>query len=433
MVPPLWQSIERIFDDKTSAAQKRSKLMRLYKMELYKLCHKKSFLAGLLAVLLTGLFIFQQDLRLQRCVINDAEYTGLAAVRMNRQITEEFKGVLTDDKVSRIVDKYGFPKGAPDNFNRQNGNFLNTFLMEYASDGCINGQKDYRLATKALPLAETELGQYHDEAGMSFRLEYFTGWDLFQSTLGVLMLGVSILILYIVSVVFSEEEQIGTKPLLFTTKEGPASDTLAKVAAAFSVSAGVWLTAALFALLLHITVYGTDGLGCIASLIMHQGFLPVPLMMQSIGTYLIQVLLASLLGILELCAITICVSAHCRSCFHAVVNAGIFYALPFAGFMLLQGLMATLTVLSSRHTLHPAFITLCRYFSFLVGCLVHSSPIYLLINRNNLIEIATCIPTPGTGNGMCMISLYATLMTAILLLVFCSVNACRRYRRICRV
>ena len=42
------------------------------------------------------------------------------------------------------------------------------------------------------------------------------------------MLGASMLVLYVVSVVFSEEEQTGMKPLLFTTREGPAFGTLAE-------------------------------------------------------------------------------------------------------------------------------------------------------------------------------------------------------------
>lgn len=405
--------------------------MRLYKMELYKLCHKKAFLAGFLFVLLIGLFFFLEDLRSERCVINGAEYTGLNAVRMNRQITEEFKGVLTDEKVSRILDKYGFPQGSPDNYNRLEGNFLNTFLMDYASDGYNNGWDDYRLATKATPLAETELGQYHDAAGMEFCLEYFTGWDFFPNTLGALMLGNSILILYLVSVVFSEEEQTGMKPLLFTTKEGPSSGALAKIAAAFSVSAGIWLISAVYCLLLHITVYGIDGLGCIASLIVHWGFLHVPLVMQPIGFYLAEVLLVSLLATLELCAITICISAHCRSSFHAVVTAGLFYALPFLGFMLLQSLLALLTLLSVGRTLHPVFLTVCAWFCYLLNCLVYSSPVYLLVARNGLVEISL-IRFGNLIRGDDMMGVYTALAIIAILLLFCTVNGCRRYRRIDR-
>uniref|UniRef100_UPI0026769254 hypothetical protein n=1 Tax=Faecalibaculum rodentium TaxID=1702221 RepID=UPI0026769254 len=262
--------------------------MRLYKMELYKLCHRKSFLAGFLFVLLIGLLFFYQELQHSYCVVNGTTYTGLRAIQMNRQITEEFKGVLTDEKAERIIEKYGFPQGAPDDYSRQKDNFLNHFIMEYASDGYNNGKDDYRPATKTIPLRETELGRYHEAAGMALRLEYYIGWSLFPDTLGILMLGASMLVLYVVSVVFSEEEQTGMKPLLFTTREGPAFGTLAKIAAAFSVSAGIWFASVCFGLLLHITTFGIDGLGCIASLIVQWGFFPLPLMMQPVGVYLAQ-------------------------------------------------------------------------------------------------------------------------------------------------
>ncbi len=406
--------------------------MRLYKMELYKLCHKKSFLAGLLFVLLLGLFFFLQDLQGEYCVVNGVEYTGLEAVRMNRRITEEFEGVLTDEKVARILDKYGFPQGKPDDYNRLEGNFLNNFIMEYASDGYNNGWDDYRPATKAIPLAETGLGKYHDTAGMEIYFGYFAGWDQFLNMLGTLMLGASMLILYIVSVVFSEEEQTGMKPLLFTTKEGPSSDTLAKIAAAFSVSFGVWLLSTAFCLLLHAIVYGIDGLDCIAGLITHWWFFPVPVLMQSTGIYLAEVLLVSLLGILELCAITICISAHCRSSFHAVVAAGIFYALPFLGFALQQSLRALLMLLSVDRAPHAAFLTLCAWFFYLLSCLIYSSPVYLLICRDVLIEISRIrYGSLNDGNGMAAV--YTTLGIAIILLLFCMVTAFRRYRKICRV
>ena len=407
--------------------------MRLYKMELYKLCHRKSFLAGFLFVLLIGLLFFYQELQHSYCVVNGTTYTGLRAIQMNRQITEEFKGVLTDEKAERIIEKYGFPQGAPDDYSRQKDNFLNHFIMEYASDGYNNGQDDYRPATKTIPLRETELGRYHEAAGMALRLEYYSGWSLFPDTLGILMLGASMLVLYVVSVVFSEEEQTGMKPLLFTTREGPAFGTLAKIAAAFSVSAGIWFVSVCFGLLLHITTFGIDGLGCIASLIVQWGFFPLPLMMQPVGVYLAQLLLVSLLAILELCAITICISAHCRSPFHTIVAAGIFYTLPFLGFALLQTLLALLTLLSVRgQTLHPGFLTLCAWFFFLLNCLLYSSPVYLLVARDVLIEIALIrFGTLNTGSGMTAV--YTTLGIALMVLLFCTINACRRYRRLSKI
>ena len=397
--------------------------MRLYRMELYKLCHKKSFLAGFLFVLLIGLFFFCEDVQSQYCVINGVEYTGLKAIRANRQITEEFRGVLTDDKVSQIVEKYGFPTGKPDRYDRLSGNFLNTFVMTYVSDGYNNGWDDYRPATRALPLADSDLGRYHTAAGMEIRLEYYDGWESFLSQSGALMLGVSMLILYIVSIVFSEEEQVSMKPLMFTTKEGPSTDTLAKIAAALSISAGIWLVSVSFYLLLYSIVYGTDGLSCIASLVSVYRFRETPLLMQSIGKYLAVRLLVSLLAVLELCAVTICMSARCHSSFHAIVAAGICYVMPFLGFMLFELGIVGMTIYQMHHQMNSFLQMICLHLLYLVISLVQSSPLYLMCNRDILMEI---VRTEGTEGMRCF---YATLSVAVVLFILCTISAYRRYRK----
>ena len=396
--------------------------MRLYKMELYKLCHKKSFLAGFLAVLLIGLFFFCEDVQQQYCVINGTEYTGWKAIRANRQITEEYRGILTDEKVSRIVEQYGFPSGEPDRYTRLSCNFLNDFVMKYVSDGYNNGWDDYRLATKTIPLADSELGRYHAAAGMDIRLEYYDGWTSFLDQHGVLMLGISMLILYSISIVFSEEEQAGMKSLLFTAKKGPSADTLAKIAAAFSISAGVWLLSVSFYLLLYCIVYGTDGLHCMASLLSFYRFRETPLLMQPAGNYLAARLFASLLAVLELCAITICVSARCRSSFHAIVTAGICYAMPFLGFVLFQSGIALITIYQRSHQLQPALQTLLVDLLYLINRLVFSSPAYLMCDRDVLLEIAGIGPT-----GMKNISVILSL--AAMLSALCTLGAYRRYRK----
>ena len=419
--------------------------MRLYKMELYKLCHSKSFAAGFLFVLFIGWFFFYEDVQLQRCVINGVEYTGFQAIQANRQITEEFQGILTDDVVEQIIEKYGFPDGSPDGYNRLNGNFLNTFVMDYASDGYNNGSDDYRIATKTIPLADTDLGRSCAAAGREITLGYYDGWKAMLEEYGVLMLGVSMLILYIVSVVFSEEEQTGMKPLLFTTKKGPGEDTLAKLAAAFSVSVSVWLLAVGFYLLLYCITYGTGGLSCLSMLLTYwRQSVDVPLLQQSVGAYVAEILLVTLLAVLELCAITSWVSARCHSSFHAVVAAGICYVLPFLGFMLSQfgwallvkysvnhtgGLQFngfTFTGLPSRFSIKqlPGFILLkagpCLLFLF--RDLVYSSPVYLLLEEDVLVEICRI-----SGSGMWHVSISLTI--AFLMFLLCTAGAWRRYRR----
>ena len=91
--------------------------MRLYKMELYKLLYRKMFWISLAAVLgiLTAYFTFV-CVGEERTTIDGTLYTGLEAVSRDREITEEFKGILTDEKARRIIDQYGLPSQIEENY-----------------------------------------------------------------------------------------------------------------------------------------------------------------------------------------------------------------------------------------------------------------------------------------------------------------------------
>lgn len=399
--------------------------MKLYKMECYKLCHKKSFLAGLIIVLLLELFFFyESSVRIQNCDINGSEYTGFDAVRRNRQITEEFRGVLTDDTVEQIIAKYGFPRETPDGYTPFLGNFLNTFVANYASDGRYNGSGDYLPATGTVPLSDTDMARYHAACGLEIRMEYYDGWTAFHDTYGLLMLWVCMLILYAVSTVFSDEEQTGMKALLFTSKEGPSADVLAKIAAAFSVSVGIWMLAVLVHFLLHAAVFGTDGLKCAAGVLEPWGFhFGTPLLEQTIGAYLTQKLLISLLAILELCAVTVCVSASCRSSFHAIVGAGICYVLPFLGFVLIQTGSALIILCNAPDSV----LTLGGCYALLfIRCLTYGSPVYLLVSSETLYELSRTVGVRSMTEHFPQFSV--TLALLAFLTLYCTAAACRRYR-----
>ena len=63
-------------------------------------------------------------------------YSGYEAVQMNRKITEEFEGDLTDEKVNQIIEKYGLPTKFEENMpGWRDGNFLNDFVTRYFTNG----------------------------------------------------------------------------------------------------------------------------------------------------------------------------------------------------------------------------------------------------------------------------------------------------------
>ena len=128
--------------------------MRLYKMELYKLLYRKIFRISMPAVL--GI-LFAYFLLIcvgeERSTINGSLYTGFEAIRRDREITEEFRGILTDEKAGRIIEEYGFPSQVIENYGGfRDENYLNGFVTEYLGNGYLKSWDDYRISTGLRPL-----------------------------------------------------------------------------------------------------------------------------------------------------------------------------------------------------------------------------------------------------------------------------------------
>lgn len=389
-------------------------IMRLYKTELYKLCHKKLFPIGLISILAFVLLIFLQHLNSVTTTINGIEYQGYDAVKADRQITEEFKGILSDEKLQKIVDKYGFPQKAEQSQELINENFLNRFVMTYASDGYLYDGNDYQTATKVLPLAQSQLCEIPALTGEGIYFAYYAGWDTYREWYYMCLILVSVLILYTVSTVFSVEDQNGTKPLLFTTQEGPVKDMGAKFAAAFTLSIILWSGITLFGLLLHGIVYGRDSFACLSGLV--SGFSEP---MIPFGALLTQTFALSLLGILELCALTLCISACFHSAFHSVSAATACWGTPLLALPLLHGVYGILMASS----LEPSVLIVWSKILFPIHMLVYASP-FFLIHFETISELDAL--TSGQNSQM----IWIAAVSAAAVTVLCVTAACHKYRKV---
>lgn len=388
--------------------------MRLYKTELYKLCHRKIFPIGVFCILTVLTLLFCQNLGTVRSTVNGTAYHGYEAVRIDRRITQEFEGVLTDDKIQQIVDKYGFPCQVEKYYGVSDGNYLNRFVMMYASNGYLRGWDDYRLATKALPLDGTALGYFREHTGEDIWFAYYDGWDYYTEWyyLGILM--TSILILCMVSTVFSQEEQRGTKPLLFTTQEGPAKNITAKFAAAFTLSVGLWITITLFSLVLCGSVFGWESMRCLAPLVAGFGEPIIPF-----GMLLAKTMFLSLLGILELCALTLCVSACCHSMFHSVVTAVLIWSLPLSTQMLQGGIIQLLLAAS----LPASALSVWGMIIFSFQMLLYAMPLFMTASHANISELDAIQSNQGVPAFWIVIGL------AVVIALLGMIGAWRRYRK----
>ena len=335
--------------------------MQLYKMELYKIFHRKIFWIGILAILgLMFVYFWFAEVGDERCVIDGRSHSGYEAVQMNKKITEEYAGTVTDEKINQIVDKYGLPSELNENMSGwKNGNYLNDFVTRFFTNGSWeNGVKPterYRLKDTDLWKAYKEYNENIDSKSekndkkqmkteilsmWKFKptLEYTTGWKVFGELLQFGLILGSIMIICVISGIFAEESQTKMLPLIFTTVEGKRKDTSAKVLASFTITvllyAGITGSAWGLCKIVYDLKGGYNLTGVVISGSMWKTVDKVPFF-----SYLSVLLILGMLAFLSLNAITLCISAYQDSMFGAVVVTAICWAIPllvrifFGGFV----------------------------------------------------------------------------------------------------
>lgn len=335
--------------------------MQLYKMELYKIFHRKIFWIGILAILgLMFVYFWFAEVGDERCVIDGRSHSGYEAVQMNKKITEEYAGTVTDEKINQIVDKYGLPSELNESMpGWKDGNYLNDFVTRFFTNGSWeNGVKPtvrYRLKDTDLWKAYKEYNENIDSKSekndkkqmkteilsmWKFKptLEYTTGWKVFGELLQFGLILGSIMIICVISGIFAEESQTKMLPLIFTTVEGKRKDTSAKVLASFTITvllyAGITGSAWGLCKIVYDLKGGYNLTGVVISGSMWKTVDKVPFF-----SYLSVLLIFGTLAFLSLNAITLCISAYQDSMFGAVVATAICWAIPllvrifFGGFV----------------------------------------------------------------------------------------------------
>lgn len=368
--------------------------MQLYKMELYKIFHRKIFWIGILAILgLMFVYFWFAEVGDERCVIDGRSHSGYEAVQMNKKITEEYAGTVTDEKINQIVDKYGLPSELNENMpGWKDGNYLNDFVTRFFTNGSWeNGVKPterYRLKDTDLWKAYKEYNENIDSKSekndkkqmkteilsmWKFKptLEYTTGWKVFGELLQFGLILGSIMIICVISGIFAEESQTKMLPLIFTTVEGKRKDTSAKVLASFTITvllyAGITGSAWGLCKIVYDLKGGYNLTGVVISGSMWKTVDKVPFF-----SYLSVLLILGMLAFLSLNAITLCISAYQDSMFGAVVATAICWAIP---------------------------LLVRIFFGGLVWILVDSMPMFLImqVNLNDIYSIWYVVAVMAVG------------------------------------
>lgn len=306
--------------------------MRLFRMEFTKLFGRKFFFCSFLASIILLIFYFYfLNVSEERSVINGKVYTGYEAIQRDRQITEEFRGTFTDAAANAIIAKYGFPSVVQEYYGSfRDENYLNAFVTQYLGNGYMRDWEDYKISTALYPLEETELGKAAENSGKDLVFDYTKGWSVFLDTFQMGMILGSILILIGISPVFSEEYQTGMRDLLFTSVKGKRGDITAKTMASFILALIIYMTMTVCAVFCTGAVYGFQGGECMCGMLSAlNGIYPEwEVTMVSAARFAGVVAVMGGVGILVLCGIVLCVSAHSDTLFHAVCISALLWMAP---------------------------------------------------------------------------------------------------------
>lgn len=300
--------------------------MKLLSMELSKICSKKVIWAALAAALLF-LVVWQSAWISEKRVYDGGKlYKGLAAIRKDQELAKEFEGVLTEETVKRIVEKYGFSSWDGEEA-ALNENFCNRFVTRNFTEYGYTGEGEPRLLDEQ---DDQYMGNFLLKEEIPFG--YTGGWEDLREILVMLFPCVCVFLMIATAPVFSEEYMLRTAAVALATVHGKRKDIGMKIAAALIFSAVLYTVCILFVYLGYLFIYGTDGLNAGALLVSGD----VPDASLSVAGYYIRSFFAGLTAVLINTCITLAVSAVCRQNYITIILSVLLYFSPFA---MAQGLL----------------------------------------------------------------------------------------------
>lgn len=283
--------------------------------EFGKIFHKKIVYAAMLFVAAMAIAMYTgRGVGAEIVLGPDGAYLeGKEALAYDKEIAARYAGPVTEEKVQEILN--AFAPQAPDAAFWIVNNTYNTFSTHWAEmDGSWNGMT----VREAFPA-------YQGEEDLVW--DYNRGWINFLEMGMYTMLFLGFLLVIALSPVFSEEYSKGTDALLLTSRHGKCKCAWAKIIASYLftlICVGVFLLFFFAAMLLD---YGLEGGGCSVQLNNHYILTGTPYFLTCAQAAGYSVLLW-VGGALILTALTLLISAVCKSSFLTLVAALSVYLIP---------------------------------------------------------------------------------------------------------
>lgn len=289
-------------------------MKKLIRLELRKIFSKRFTLLALAAGLLLSAFLAFSTY--QNKYASDGagkEGTGRTAVEIDKAIAGRYSGVLTDEKVQRMISEI-VPKSGENGLNA-------IYLYQNTIQSAASARFSDRYGNwNGLRVSDV----FGDE---NIKIGYVDGWLSTSQNMTRVLVIFSFFIIVMITPVFCGEYN-GVDNIILSSKYGRTKCAAAKVIA--GIMAALITTAIVLAvnLLMGFVFYGSEGLDCsilFAQLTYIEGGIPFNI---TCGTLLAYQALLAVTCVLGVTGITLLFSAACKNQMIALVASAAVYALP---------------------------------------------------------------------------------------------------------
>lgn len=286
----------------------------LIKFELRKILTKRFSLISIAVVLLFSFILaFSAFQGMHAFDGKSNEGGGKSAVEIDKAIAAKYEGILTDEKVQKIMTEF---KPTYD-LHGMNAKYLYLNALQSATfsrfsdmDGNWNG------------LSVSDV--FGDE---EIKIGYINGWLNTSQNMVKVFIVLSLIIILLIAPVFSSEYS-GVDNIILTSRYGKTKCATAKVIASLLASIFITLFVSAFNLIFAFAAYGKEGLDCsilFAPLGFVEGYIPFNI---TCGTLLKYQILLAFSSAISVTGITLLLSALCKSQMIAFVLSAAVHLMP---------------------------------------------------------------------------------------------------------
>lgn len=267
----MWKAEPAAWDFFVEAA----KMKLLISLEFYKIVHKKSFYIGLalLFCYCAAVYVSRVDPLGSRYSMQSQDgsaVNGREAADLERELTQQYRGDLTDDAVWRMYcdlmkDQNAGQEGSGQELSQiYPQRVLEHFFLTYTErELVVDGER--RTEAAGVSFTKDQLVRIEElfpESVLPLEFGYSVPWSRMLQSLLAGMFALNLFMMIAVSPLFAEEHTQRMNALLFTSKCGRKKCFTAKVTAAFLVGLLLAFGLVLLHVLLTLALFGGEGLSC---------------------------------------------------------------------------------------------------------------------------------------------------------------------------